>query len=371
MLKIKYILLFSLFCHFRPCHTQCNGSLSLCNKKFNEVAFLTTHNAYNSSQGNFSLPNQNFNIVTQLNNGVRGLMIDVYDSFGTLLVYHGSQILGSQPFVDYLNQINTFLSNNSNEIVVLILECYADANSIENVINQSGLNTYLFTHDSIQGWPSLQTMINNNERLVIFSDENDAGPNQQWYHYVWDYAVETHYSVNNQNDFTCDFNRGDSLNDLFIFNHFVTTPLGTGDENASLAANSNPFFWNRVLQCQQEKNKFPNFITVDFYDLGNAHDVVNQLNEVVTTIEESIGFSATNLKVFPNPSNQFINIELGNKVEVPYSITIYSSIGKQLFFESDHLEKKLKIEYKLPKELCLIVVQDKNNELYTLSVINK
>ena len=257
---------------------QCKGSAILCNKTYNNVAYLTTHNSFNSEEGNFSLPNQNFNINTQLNNDVRALMLDVYDSGGIPMVYHGSAILGSNPLIDYLNQIHLFLSNNTNEIVTIILECYTDANAIESVINQSGLNSFLYTHDSTNSWPTLQTMINNNTRLVMFSDVDDASANQQWYHYIWDYAVETHYSVNNQNDFNCDFNRGDSINELFIFNHFVTTVLGTGDENASSAANSNPFFLSRVLQCQQEKNKFPNFITVDFYDLGSTNEVVNFLN---------------------------------------------------------------------------------------------
>ena len=60
-------------------------------------------------------------------------MLDVYDSGGTPMVYHGSAILGSNPLIDYLNQINQFLSDNPNEIVTIIFECYTDANSIENV----------------------------------------------------------------------------------------------------------------------------------------------------------------------------------------------------------------------------------------------
>ena len=32
------------------------------------------------------------------------------------------------------------------------------------------------------------------------------------------------------------------------------------------------------------KNRFPNFITVDFYELGNGLDVVDQLNDVNTSV---------------------------------------------------------------------------------------
>ena len=61
---------------------------------------------------------------------------------------------------------------------------------------------------------------------------------------------------------------GDSINDLFIFNHFLTDDLfGYGLYNESLSVNSNPFFIDRVTCCWQSKNKFPNFLTVDFVEL--------------------------------------------------------------------------------------------------------
>ena len=58
-----------------------------------------------------------------------------------------------------------------------------------------------------------------------------------------------------------------------------------------------------------EKNKFPNFITVDFYELGNAMDVVNQLNEVINSISEGTINLSKYIKVFPNPAKDKINIE--------------------------------------------------------------
>ena len=90
----KFFLFILCFC-FVDVKSQCNGSFQLCDKKYNEVAFLTTHNAFNSSEDNFQFPNQTHNILNQLNAGVRGLMIDVYDNNGTPMVYHSFSILGS------------------------------------------------------------------------------------------------------------------------------------------------------------------------------------------------------------------------------------------------------------------------------------
>ena len=208
-------------------------------------------------------------------------MIDVYDYFGIPTAYHSIFALGTIPLSKLFNHINTFLNNNPNEIITIILECHVTANDIENEINQSGLSDHLYTHNS--EWPTLQSMIDNNNRLVIFTDVDDASGSQDWYHYIWDHAVETHYSVNTINDFTFDFNRGDPMNDLFIFilNHFVVDPiLGYGLYNESADVNANPFFINRALDCQSQTNKFPNFVTVDYYELGDGFSVVNQLNGV-------------------------------------------------------------------------------------------
>ena len=266
MRKIIYLAFPCLFL-MHISYGQCNGSLNLCSKQYNEVAYLTTHNAFNSDEDGLLFPNQTYNIASQLNDGVRGLMIDVYDHFGTPTAYHSIFALGTIPLADIFNDIKIFLDNHPNEIITIILECYVTANDIENEINQSGLSNYVYMHNS--GWPTLQSMINNNNRLIIFTDVNDASNLQNWYHYVWDYAVETHYSVNTINDFTCDFNRGDPLNDLFILNHFVTdATLGYGLYNESSTVNANPFFINRALDCQMQTSKFPNFVTVDFYELG-------------------------------------------------------------------------------------------------------
>ena len=283
-MKKSIYILFALQFIMQISYAQCNGSVNLCLKQYNEVAYLTTHNSFNSNEDGFSFPNQTYNITSQLNDGVRGLMIDVYNHFGTLTAYHSLFALGTIPLINLFNDIQSFLDNNPNEIVTILLECNTSANDIENVVNQSGLSNYLYTHNNSIGWPTLQNMINNNTRLVIFTDVDDASSSQLWYHYLWDYSVETDFNVNTINDFTCDFNRGDSLNDLFIFNHFVVDAIFRyGLYNESNDVNANPFFISRALDCQNQTNKFPNFVTVDFYELGDGLAVVDQLNGMTTS----------------------------------------------------------------------------------------
>lgn len=42
--------------------------------------------------------------------------------------------------------------------------------------------------------------------------------------------------------------------------------------------NHNPFLEERALECWDASGRLPNFITVDFYDIGNLFRAVNALN---------------------------------------------------------------------------------------------
>lgn len=307
---------------------QCNGAFSLCDKKYNEVAYLTTHNAFNSSQDNFNLPNQNLNITGQLDMGVRAFMLDVYNWFGNTVVYHGSAILGTNTLEEELMKIKGFLDNHPTEVVTIILECYVSANDIEAEMNLTGLLPYAYEHQSGTEWPTLQEMIDSNKRCVVFSDVDDASSSQGWYHYMWTNMVETHFSNNDISDFSCDFNRGDSINNLFILNHFLTNGLlGTGLEAESEIVNSNPFFINRALQCQQEKAKFPNFVTVDFVELGDSKLVVDQLNGIEPL---SIGEShfQNHVSVSPNPTESWLSVS-SNKHPIE-DLHVFNLAGKEV-----------------------------------------
>ena len=117
MKKIIHILLVLLI-SFDISYAQCNGDITLCSKTYDEVSYLTTHNAFNSAQDGLLFPNQTYNITSQMNDGVRALMIDVYDLFGNPTAYHSMFMLGSIPLIDLFN--NTFSLNCS--IIINIKE---------------------------------------------------------------------------------------------------------------------------------------------------------------------------------------------------------------------------------------------------------
>ena len=358
MKQLNIILIPFFFLCLKNTHAQCNGHESLCDKTYKEVAYLTTHNAYNSAQDEFMAPNQTYGITQQLEDGVRGLMIDVYDVEGVPTVYHGFSFLGTAPFADNLFEIKNFLTENATEVVTIILECYTTANAIEQALADAELSDFLYAKNG--DWATLREMIDNNQRLVILTDVDDASPAQNWYHYVWDYAVETHYSISDTSQMTCDYNRGNPWNDLFIFNHFVTHPtFGTGLPIESEIANSNPFLLNRVLECQEEKSKFPNFITVDYYEKGNTLQVVNTLNGVITS---TLSVQEKEVYCFPNPADNLLTISGFNNT---FTYDLYDTTGK--LWQNGSSNGTIQLSG-LPNNIYLLNVQT-NSEKHHFKII--
>jgi hypothetical protein len=322
-------LLLGLIAFYCSGYAQCNGFSELCERRYNHVAYLTTHNAFNAGEDGFTFPNHNFGITRQLEDGVRGLMIDVYDEGGVATVYHSVAILGTTTLESNLVEIKNFLDANPNEVVTIIFECYADFELIETAFLNTEMLDYALEQDLGEEWPTLQQMIDDGKRLVVLSDRNDAAPGENWYHYVWDYAVETPFSNNSNSDFTCEFNRGDEGNDLFILNHFATDPnVGVGRPDLSELANNFDFFYNRALECMDELGKFPNFPTIDFHELGEPLRVVDSLNLNNYTVSISEKSNDLQFSIAPNPSKGEYVLNWNSSLK--FELKVYDSSMKMI-----------------------------------------
>lgn len=256
---------------------QCNGDTALCNRRFDEVCFLYTHNSYNV-RGEHRLPNQNLPIAGQLELGVRGLMLDVYAHGDKLMLYHGKRILGHRPLQEDLTAVQAFLATHPDAIMSIIFESYISPDQMATALTQAGLMPYLHTQAPSAPWPTLGQMIAKGGRLVIFS-EKDKGNPYPWLHHIWDYATENHYSNHSRTDFSMRYNRGDSTNGLYLLNNFIThQKFGTGLPDSAVVANDPNFILQRANELTQKKQRFVNFVAVDFVDIGNAKAAVDALN---------------------------------------------------------------------------------------------
>src|SRR5947209_1880961 len=102
--------------------TACNGYPELCDKLYSDVAYATTHNAYSFLPNNIA-SNQNYDIPTQLKDGIRGFMLDAHypanNTNEVHLCHNSCNILDDGPAATTLSQIVTWLNNNPNEVITI------------------------------------------------------------------------------------------------------------------------------------------------------------------------------------------------------------------------------------------------------------
>jgi hypothetical protein len=277
--KLLLTVLF-LFCISSIAHAQCNGDTTLCSRRFDQVCFLYTHNSYNY-RGPHRLPNQNVDLSQQMALGVRGFMLDVYAHRDGVMLYHGRRLMGHRPLQEDLRAIKDFLDAHPREVMSIIFESKISAAQMEAELTRAGLLPYLHAQAIDRFWPSLGEMIASGKRLVIFSEKDQGNP-FPWLHHIWDFATENHYSNHSRTQFSTRYNRGDTTNALYLMNNFITSRrFGTGRSDSAHVANDKEFIVARCLKLMRERDRFPNFVAVDFADIGESKAAVDEINRLI------------------------------------------------------------------------------------------
>lgn len=257
---------------------KCNGHEELCERRYDQVSYPMTHNAMSNAAAGWVLPNQNVGVSQQLQDGIRGLMLDTYEADGELLLCHSTCLAGSQPLVEGLGEIEAFLADNPNEVVSIIFENYITHAQTASAFESSGLIDYVYAHEAGEPWPTLGALIDAGTRLLVFQEKLPEEAEYPWLMRIWDHAWDTQFSAATPEDLSCDVGRGNPENPLFLLNHFLTG-LG-GDPALAEMVNYNPFFIDRARECEDIDSALPNFVAVDFYDIGDLFEVVDALNGV-------------------------------------------------------------------------------------------
>lgn len=258
------------------------------------------HNAHSSRDNYFAGYNNLKPLEEALVAGYRGLMLDSCICDGSigekiqnilkgdgdlgenyLGFCHTSCDAGVRSPSKVLGNIKTFLDVNRNE--VLILEFEVRDNSLAELfaaIDDSGLDNYIYhtTSTDIE-WPTMQSLIDANTRLLIFAhgDAIDASCSNincpEGIFYTFD-----HFQQTNWNDDTCDV-KGNARDGLgyFLMNHWQN------NDDTDLPSQSNAEEFNtynalveRVKKCG---DRIPNIIAVDFWNIGDALEFVAEVNE--------------------------------------------------------------------------------------------
>lgn len=254
--------------------TDCNGALRFCERPFDQVAVVGTHNSMSSAEDDWLGPNQNLNILSQLALGVRALNLDIYEEDGVLLTCHGYCSLGSRPLDEALAELRAWLDDNPNQVLSLTFQSAVSAEQVAASFEAADLTRLSFEHIREQPWPTLAQMIQDDTRLVVWTDHEGGDP--AWYADILKHVWETSYAYRAVEDFDCSFRRGREDQSYVILAHFLTNPIASQDLAAQ--ANAGPVLRERVAGCEAIGRR-PNLVLVDFVDIGDVFDVVAEVNE--------------------------------------------------------------------------------------------
>ena len=256
--------------------TTCNGDARLCDRAYDAVSYVATHNAMSNADDGWAPPNQHHGLERQLADGVRTMLLDTqYPEAQPTVPYlcHGYCEAGKRPLVDALAALRRWLDANPREVLTLIFERYVSTDDTARAFEAAGLLPMVVTHAPQTPWPTLRQMLESGRRLVVF-DQDEGGPD--WYMPLWAHAQETPYDFKTAADFTCARNRGNPQTSLFLLNHFLANPFA--DPSFAAMVNPSSILRERALRCQGERGRLPNFVALDFYDLGDVFAVVKELN---------------------------------------------------------------------------------------------
>lgn len=302
-----------------PAKAQSIDRATLCSRRFDQVAFLSTHNSYNVRKQH-RLPNQNLSISQQLEMGVRGLMLDVYWKRDHAVLYHGSPMLKKRPLQEDLVAIRDFLAAHPQEVLSIIFESYLTDNQLHDEIEQADLLPYLHVQPKDSLWHTLNQMTAAGHQLVIFSESN-RGSVYPWLHHIWDYSTENRWSNHARRNFDWKYNRGDSTRQLYLLNHFIThRKFGYGLKDSALVANSKGNILAHAIPAWSHTGHFPNFVALDFVDLGQGADAIAELNrlwEPTAPLQTPIAEYVMNM----TQENQ-IYISLMKPLSMPITVTV-------------------------------------------------
>ncbi|ESZ91141.1 hypothetical protein SBOR_8475 [Sclerotinia borealis F-4128] len=287
----------------------CNNSPELCNRNYNNITHMGAHDSAflrDSTTGFTTAGNQFYNVTVALSAGIRLLQAQVHNSNGTLELCHTScLLLDAGSLETFLTEIKTWMDANTNEVVTLLLVNSDDesAATFGSIFSSSGIDTYGYTPTSttapISTWPTLQTLITANTRLITFIASIDYDSKYPYLLPEFTYVFETYFGVLSLDAFNCTLQRPTSVDSasvavkssyMGLINHFadtaqsfgITVPdVGNISTTNSASTSTTGALGTQAKQCRSEWGIKPTFILVDFFNIGPSVETADILNGVL------------------------------------------------------------------------------------------
>ncbi len=307
--------------------TACDGHAELCGRRYTDVAFAATHNAMSAAdEPGWFIPEQPTGLVGQLDAGVRALLIDTWygqrtnrpgvvataapdhsavvaaaeREFGAATVQsllrirdavtlrpigapepylcHGLCEIGATELQPELAAVRAWLDAHPREVVTFIVEDQVTPADTAAVFDRVGLTPLVHTQQPGQPWPTLGQMIDSGRRVVVMMERHGGGTAYPWLLPAFAYVQDTPFTNPTAADLRCDRERGTAASPLLLLNYWLANFRSLITDARTI--NALPVLGPYLERCRRERGMLPNFVAVNFFDLGDVFRAVDQLNGV-------------------------------------------------------------------------------------------
>jgi hypothetical protein len=252
--------------------------------------------------------NQVYGVTQQLNDGIRGLQFETHMQNNTLRLCHTScDLLDVGTLEAYLASVVKWLEINPYEVVTIMMgndDRVDPENYVAPIIN-SGLLRYVYTTPQnpmpLSAWPTFAEMILSQKRVVVMLDYLANQTAIPWLLDQFGQQWQTPFSPTDLS-FPCTEQRPPkqpretSKNRMYMMNHNLNIEISIasisllvptyGILNQTNSANAGTFgsLQRGVENCTAMWGRPPNFLLVDFYNLGNFNGSVFQVAAMANNV---------------------------------------------------------------------------------------
>ncbi|MFC6712409.1 hypothetical protein [Branchiibius cervicis] len=308
-----------------PADERCNGWVQLCDRPYNNVAFEASHNSMSALDENYFLAEQPTGIVGQLDAGVRVFLIDSWygqstnrpgviansdatraqavaqanETFGASTVQSALRLrnslnvrpqgpvglylchelceLGATDWPKVMGQVKTWMDRHPREVVTFFVQDVVKPDDVAKMLGDVGLLDTLYTPPAKgQDWASLGQMISSGKRLVWLQENEGGGSSYPWMLDGPQWSQDTEYTNPSVSSFSCAIKRGEPDNPIFLMNHWLS---GFGSLQADAKkVNARSVLLPLAQKCEKERGQIPNYVAVNYVNLGDLKSVVQTLN---------------------------------------------------------------------------------------------
>ena len=306
----------------------CAGSVTLCDRRLDQVVLAGTHNSMNAAADGFLYPDQQQGITAQLEDGVRLFLVDAWlgsvqqagdttlvytdvqtgpvgtvvkavgsgparqatrlrsqvgrpdaDAPGEVYLCHGYCELGAVRLDDVVAVWRAFLEENPGEVLVVVFQDELPADRLLPALE--GLDPYIATIDPAEPLPTLRAMVDSGRRVVVGLENGDLGP---LIPNVYDEGLvqDVPYNYRSVDQLTssrsCRRYRGSDDAPLFLLNHWVSP----SSPEVAEQANAEDTVLARAENCARRRERAVNLVAVDFEQVGDVVGAVAELNAAGT-----------------------------------------------------------------------------------------